>query len=379
MELASLGIVGRARKENEFRVPIHPAHFDLIPETVVERLIFERGYGEPFGIPDGEIDSRFGGLADRDELLGDCDGVLLPKPVSRDIEEMRVGGVVWGWPHCVQQIEITRAAVERRLTLLAFEATFVWDGDVRGTHLFYRNNEMAGYCGVIHAFSLMGLDGHYGPALNAVVLSFGSVSRGAVRALRGLGIAHPRVYTQRPPQEVGEKAPGCRYGQMVRDDSGEVTAIDEDGSHRPLVEVLVEADVIVNGILQDTDRPLMYLREGEYSRLKRESLIVDVSCDLGMGFPFSRPTTFAEPTFKVGDATYYAVDHTPSYLWRSASWEISKVVVPYLEKVIGGPERWEEDETLRRAIEIKGGEIRNPKILSFQQHVTDQRNSMDQL
>jgi alanine dehydrogenase len=158
---------------------------------------------------------------------------------------------------------------------------------------------------------------------------------------------------------------------MVRDDSGEVTAIDEDGSQRPLVEVLVEADVIVNGILQDTDRPLMYLREGEYSRLKRESLIVDVSCDLGMGFPFARPTTFAEPTFMVGNATYYAVDHTPSYLWRSASWEISKVVVPYLEKVIGGPGRWEEDETLRRAIEIKGGEIRNPKILSFQQHVTN--------
>jgi alanine dehydrogenase len=73
----------------------------------------------------------------------------------------------------------------------------------------------------------------------------------------------------------------------------------------------------------------------------------------------------------VGNATYYAVDHTPSYLWRSASWEISKVVVPYLEKVIGGPERWEEDETLRRAIEIKGGEIRNPKILSFKRHVTN--------
>jgi alanine dehydrogenase len=367
MELTSLGIVGRSSKDHEYRVPIHPDHFDVIPEAIAERLIFERGYGERFGIPDAELESRFGGLADRGELLGDCDGVLLPKPVPRDLEELRIGGVLWGWPHCVQQTEITRVTVERRQTLLAFEAMFVWEGDVRGVHLFYRNNEMAGYCGVIHGLSLMGQDGHYGPSLRAVVLSFGSVSRGAIRALRGLGIADPHVYTQRPPVEVGDKVLGCRYGQMVRHEDGRVVAIEEDGTERPLVVVLAEADVIVNGILQDTDRPLMFLHKGEHARLKRGSLIIDVSCDLGMGFPFARPTSFEKPMFRVGAATYYAVDHTPSYLWRSASWEISKVVVPYLERVVGGPESWEADDTLRRAIEIQDGDIRNPKILTFRQ------------
>jgi alanine dehydrogenase len=84
-----------------------------------------------------------------------------------------------------------------------------------------------------------------------------------------------------------------------------------------------------------------------------------------MGFPFARPTSFAEPTFQIGPAVYYGVDHTPSWLWRSASWEVSEVVVAYLGRVLNGPDSWAEDATLRRAIEIQDGEILNPKIISF--------------
>jgi hypothetical protein len=41
------------------------------------------------------------------------------------------------------------------------------------------------------------------------------------------------------------------------------------------------------------------------------------------------------------------------------------VIVAYLGRVLSGPEAWEGDETLRRAIEVRDGEILNPKILSF--------------
>ena len=150
-----------------------------------------------------------------------------------------------------------------------------------------------------------------------------------------------------------------------------VRAITEDGTRRQLVDVLADAGVIVNGILQDTDRPLMFLEDGDVERFVSGALIVDVSCDLGMGFPFARPTSFEEPTFAVGGVTYYAVDHTPTYLWRSASWELSRVVVPFIETVIDGPEAWEGNATIRRAIEIREGVIRNPKVLSFQSRAAE--------
>ena len=113
----------------------------------------------------------------------------------------------------------------------------------------------------------------------------------------------------------------------------------------------------------------MFLEEGVVDKLRPETVIVDASCDTGMGFPFSLPTSFSEPMFRVGNINYYAVDHTPSYLWRSASWEVSAVVVSLLETVMRGPEAWDASETIRRAIEIRDGVVQNPKILSFQKRL----------
>jgi hypothetical protein len=33
---------------------------------------------------------------------------------------------------------------------------------------------------------------------------------------------------------------------------------------------------------------------------------------------------------------------------------------------MSGPEAWAQDDTIRRAIEVRDGEVLNPKILSFQ-------------
>ena len=123
-------------------------------------------------------------------------------------------------------------------------------------------------------------------------------------------------------------------------------AVHADGTAVPLAEELASTDVIVNGTLQDTDRPLMYVTEAQVPELAAGSLIIDVSCDLGMGFPFARPTSFEQPTFAAGAATYYAVDHTPTYLWDAATWEISESLLPYLGAVMGGPERWAEEPVI---------------------------------
>ena len=69
-------------------------------------------------------------------------------------------------------------------------------------------------------------------------------------------------------------------------------------------------------LVQDTDAPTMFINENEVGRLKENSLIIDVSCDEGMGFFGAKPTTFENPMFRIGHAHYYAVDHTPSYLWK---------------------------------------------------------------
>jgi N5-(carboxyethyl)ornithine synthase len=370
--MLALGVIGSSRKEHEQRLPLHPDHFDFVPESARKSMRFETGYGMPFDVSDDQLRRRFGGVAERASLLAGSDIVLLPKPQAEDLREMRCGGTLWGWAHCVQQADITQMAIDRKLTLLAWEAMFSWNNGARGMHVFSRNNEMAGYCGVIHALGLTGMDGHYGRPAAARVISHGSVSRGAIYALIGRGFGDIRVYTLRPPWAVQDKIIGCRYAQIVDiDATNPLTAVEEDGVRRPLADALAEADVIVNGTLQNTDRPLLFLHAGEEKRLAPGALIVDVSCDLAMGFPFARPTSFERPTFAVGSVTYYGVDHTPTYLWRSASWELSRVVVAFIEAVMNGPEAWNKCETLGRAIEIREGVIQNDKITRFQKRTAE--------
>jgi N5-(carboxyethyl)ornithine synthase len=132
---------------------------------------------------------------------------------------------------------------------------------------------------------------------------------------------------------------GVNYTQFDEDEVGELISIHSEWEPRPLFEELAEANIIVNGILQDTDHPLMLVPEAQNDNLKQGCLIVDISCDEGMGFLFAKPTTFENLMFKIGKVFYYAVDHTPSYLWNATSWEISNSLIPYLPTIMGGPEK----------------------------------------
>jgi alanine dehydrogenase len=116
----------------------------------------------------------------------------------------------------------------------------------------------------------------------------------------------------------------------------------------------------------------MFVSDEELAGFHSGSLLVDVSCDLGMGFEFARPTTFEEPVLRVGDGVaYYGVDHSPSYLWNSATWGISEALIPYLRTVMDGPSAWDRDRTISMALEIRAGVVLNPKILSFQGRSAD--------
>ncbi|MBT4793430.1 MAG: hypothetical protein HON90_17795 [Halobacteriovoraceae bacterium] len=67
---------------------------------------------------------------------------------------------------------------------------------------------------------------------------------------------------------------------------------DHNGSQRPFLEVISEADIIVNGSFQDPEKPYMFVTNEEISSLKPHSLIIDISCDEGMGFPFANQQVF---------------------------------------------------------------------------------------
>jgi len=369
MSRLTLGVIGTSRKEAEQRVPIHPDHLPRIPEEYRKQLIFEQGYGAPFDMSDSELALQSGGVAPRRELLEELGNVIIAKPMLADLEELREGGILWGYPHCAQQREITQTAIDRKQTLIAFEDMFVWgpSGEI-GRHTFYKNNEMAGYCAVIHALRLKGIDGHYGNQRKTIIFGFGAVSRGAIYALKAHGFRDITICIQRPDHEVREEVLDCHYVRTRFGGKGEprMLVVEHDGSESALSDLISESDIIINGTLQNPDHPFDFVAEAEKTCLKPGSLIIDVSCDEGMGFYFAKPTSFKEPMFRVEKTDYYAVDHTPSYFWESATRSISAALIVHLPTVIEGRASWQKNETSRRAVNIDAGVVVKPAILSFQ-------------
>ena len=367
--LLRLGVMATSRKADERRLPIHPTHLERIDADLRANMILERGYGLRFGIGDDELEPLVGAMMTRDEIITEADIILLPKPQASDLADLRDGQVLWGWPHCVQDREITQLAIDKRLTLIAWEAMNHWQSDGGfGLHVFHKNNELAGYCSVLHALQLCGSTGDYGRRLTAVVIGFGATARGAVTALNAHGIHDVRVLTNRGIAAVGSPIPSVDIIQFEHNDEAPFeSTVNTDNGPVLLAPFLAENDIVVNCTLQDPNAPLTYLRTEDLGAFRPGSLIVDVSVDEGMGFDWARPTSFADPMFTVGDSTnYYAVDHSPSLLWNSTTWEISEALMPFLRTAMEGPAAWAESDTIHRAIEIEDGRIRNEAILTFQ-------------
>ncbi|MFC4374485.1 N(5)-(carboxyethyl)ornithine synthase [Nocardia halotolerans] len=364
-----VGVVATSRKENEHRLAIHPAHLDRIDPGLRGQIFLEHGYGERFGYSDAALAPLVAGLRTREELFAECDVLVLAKPLAADLEQMRPGTIVWGWPHCVQDTRITQLAIDRELTLIAWEAMNHWTSSgAFSVHVFHKNNELAGYCSVLHALQLRGVTGDYGRRMRAAVISFGATARGAVRALSALGISDVTVLTQRSVSAVASPFASVRMQHFQRDpDAPGRTLALKAPEPGPLAEMLANYDVIVNCMFQDTEAPLTFVTNDDLELFARGTLFIDVSCDEGMGFEWSRPTSFADPMFGIGEGLHnYGVDHSPSFLWDSATWENSEALLEYLPVVLAGPGAWDGSETIRRAIEIRGGRVQNPRILSFQ-------------
>ena len=318
MDQLSLGVISRSRKENERRLAIHPRHLERIdadlrrphlPRTRLRRAVrhLRRAAGA----------ARRRAAHPRAAASRSATSSCCPSRWPQDLAELREGQVLWGWPHCVQDEELTQLAIDRRLTLIAFEAMNHWNRDGSfNLHVFHKNNELAGYCSVLHALQLIGIDRRLRPA----------AARGRHRLRRdragcGDGAQRARRARRRRPHP-----PRRRRGRLA-DPLGAHRALrarradDPSRSHalhrrRPGAAGGVprrarhHRQLRAAGHRRPADVPHRR-RPGRASR--RARLIIDVSCDEGMGFSWARPTTFAEPTFTVGDNVhYYAVDHSPS-------------------------------------------------------------------
>ncbi len=308
-----------SHKENENRRALVPDHIRSMSHP--ESLYFEKGYGDILGICDEDYTALGCHMVTRSEVLKQ-DVICDPKVGDADyLSSLHSGQSIFGWIHATQNREITDKIIDAELTAYAWE-----NMHYNGRHIFWRNNELAGEAAVIHAFQCYGKMPY---ETKVAVIGRGNTARGAVKVLNMLG-AYVMQYDRKTEALFKEELP--------------------------------QYDVIVNCILWDVSRNDHIIYRDDLKRMKRNSMIVDVSCDRCGGVETSIPTSFESPTYFVDGVMHYAVDHTPSLFFKTFTWDNSALIVPYLEELI-------EDrctEVLNNAVVIRNGKIVDDSINEFQ-------------
>jgi alanine dehydrogenase len=69
--------------------------------------------------------------------------------------------------------------------------------------------------------------------------------------------------------------------------------------------------------------------------MKPGAVLVDIAIDQGGCFEGSRPTTHAEPTYKVHDALFYCVANMPGAVPHTSTYALTNVTLPYVIEIAG--------------------------------------------
>lgn len=305
-------------KTNENRRALTPNDINKIIN--VNYIYIEEGYGEVLGYSDDDYRKAGANIVTRSEVLKKdiiCDPKIGDAKYLNELDSQ----VIFGWVHAVQNRDITDILINKKLTAYAWEDMFD-----QGRHVFWRNNEIAGEAAIIHAYTLHGL---FPYNTKVALLGRGNIARGALKILTMMG-AEVTVYS--------------RHTEAL------------------LRKEIEQYDVVVNAILWDTSRKDHIVYKEDLQRMKKGSLIIDVSCDRNGGIETCIPTTLENPMYVVDDIVHYAVDHTPTLFYKTISHSLSDSIAIYLDELIEGI----SNSVMKEAMIVENGEIIDQRINHFQ-------------
>ncbi|MBD0831941.1 alanine dehydrogenase [Aestuariibaculum sediminum] len=218
------------------------------------------------------------------------------------------------------------ALAAKRITALAFE--FIRDAD--GNYPAVKSqSEIAGTAAVLIASELLtdaksGNGRMFGnisgvPPLEVVILGAGTVGEFAARSSLGLG-ASVKIFDnsitklRRVQTHLGRPL----YTSTIQP--------------KILTKALKRCDVVI-GAVRGNNRSPVIVTENMVMDMKKGSVIIDVSIDMGGCFETSEVTSHKQPTFVKHDVVHYCVPNIPARYSRTSSLSISNIFTPYLLKI----------------------------------------------
>ncbi len=293
-----------------------------------------------------------------------ADIILKVAPLSdKELEYLRPGQVLFSTVALpTQKQAYFRKLMARKVTAIAFE--FIRD-KANSFPLLRSMSEIAGNTAILIASEYLshkdygkgrmfgGLSG-ITPS-EVVIIGAGTVGEYAVRAAMGLGasvkVFDPSVYKLRRLQNnLGIRV----FASIIQP--------------KLLLKALKTADVAIGAVHSSWGRTPVIVTEEMVSRMKKGSVIVDVSIDQGGCFETSTITTHSDPVFQKFGITHYCVPNIASRVPNTASYAFSNFFAPVLLNIgeVGGAENMlKRDPGVRQGVYLFNGTITNQYIGEF--------------
>ncbi len=315
-------------KVHEYRVAITPGGAHELRQHGHDVLI-QRGAGLGSSITDEEYAAAGARiLPDADAVWAEADLILKVKePIAEEYHRMRPGQILFTYLHLAASRECTDAILASGATAIAYETVEMPDGSLP---LLAPMSEVAGRMAPqVGAFALQRAQGGRGVLMGGVpgvyparVVVIGAGVSGINAAAVALGMHAEVLLLDRNLARLRE-VDAIYQGHLrtVASNSYEIE------------RAVLDADLVIGAVLVHGAKAPKLVSNELVSRMKPGSVLVDISIDQGGCFEDSRPTTHAEPTYRVCDSVFYCVANMPGAVPHTSTYALTNVTLPYAVEI----------------------------------------------
>jgi alanine dehydrogenase len=341
-------------KNHEYRVAITPAGVHELVRNGHEVFV-QREAGVGSSITDDEyVAAGASILPSADDVWATGDLILKVKePVAEEYHRMRSGQTLFTYLHLAASKECTDALIQQGVTGIAYETVELPD---RSLPLLAPMSEVAGRLAPqVGSHCLMRAQGGRGVLMGGVsgvyaakVVVIGAGVSGINAAAIALGMQAEVILLDKNIE---------RLRQMDRIYQGHVQTVASNSYE--VEKAVLDADLVIGAVLVPGAKAPTLVTNEQVSRMKPGSVLVDISIDQGGCFEDSRPTTHADPTYKVHQSVFYCVANMPGAVPHTSTYALTNVTLPYAVELAnkGWRQACRDDHALALGLNTHAGQV----------------------
>ncbi|MFF0471471.1 alanine dehydrogenase [Micromonospora zamorensis] len=346
--------IPREVKNHEYRVAITPAGVNEFTRSG-HQVFVESGAGVGSSITDEEFAAAGAKiLGTADEVWETAELVLKVKePIAEEYHRMREGQVLFTYLHLAASKECTDALVDRKVTGIAYETVELPD---RSLPLLAPMSEVAGRLAPqMGAFYMMRTGGGRGVLPGGVsgVYAAKTVVIGA--GVSGMNAAAIALGLQSEVLLLDKNVARLRSADAIY--RGHLQTVASNAYE--VERAVLDADLVIGAVLVPGTKAPTLVSNELVSRMKPGSVLVDIAIDQGGCFEDSRPTTHADPVYKVHESIFYCVANMPGAVPNTSTYALTNVTLPYALELAnqGWREALRNDPALALGLNTHDGQV----------------------